>query len=113
MKTLLISGRSPVPDAVRQVVEKGSTSVHERRADEVSAEASLEADRVVFWATSRDGELRDLAARCARAEARERREVIVYVTPDVAPDVPGLAPNEVFVWPRDEDRLKIAFMTGA
>ena len=25
----------------------------------------------------------------------------------------GLAANETFVWPRDEDRLKMAFMTGA
>jgi hypothetical protein len=39
--------------------------------------------------------------------------VIVYVTPDEGPAVAGLAASEVFVWPRDEDRLKMAFMTGA
>ena len=41
-----------------------------------------------------------------------RREAIVFVTPDDS-GVDGLAPNEFFVWPRDEDRLKMAFMTAA
>jgi hypothetical protein len=27
--------------------------------------------------------------------------------------VPGVIWSEVFVWPRDEDRLTLAFMTGA
>lgn len=38
----------------------------------------------------------------------------VFVTPeaDAAP-IEGLNPAELFVWPRDEDRLMMAFMTGA
>jgi hypothetical protein len=111
MKTLLINGRTPLPAAVRDIVTRGSTELDERRAADV--DGSLDADRVVFWATSADGDLRDLAAKYARAESRERREVIVYVTPEESPGVGGLAANEVFVWPRDEDRLKMAFLTGA
>jgi hypothetical protein len=40
--------------------------------------------------------------------------MIVFVTPDfaAATDV-ELAANEIYVWPRDEDRLEAAFLTGA
>jgi hypothetical protein len=112
MKTLLISGSEPVPAALRELIAKGSTSLLERRAGETSASAGLDADRVVFWAVTGDDDLRELARQLARAEARERREVIVFVSPDgSAPE--GLSDNEIFGWPRDEDRLKMAFMTGA
>jgi hypothetical protein len=38
----------------------------------------------------------------------------VFVTADAgAPQVRGLSENETYVWPRDEDRLKMAFLTGA
>ena len=112
MKTLLISGSQPLPDPLRELIAKGSTSLHERAASETSTSAGLDADRVVFWATSGDRDIRELAAKLARAEARERREVIVFVTPDDSA-AEGLAANEMFSWPRDEDRLKMAFMTGA
>ena len=40
--------------------------------------------------------------------------MIVFVTPDPAEATSvGLAANEVYVWPRDEDRLEAAFLTGA
>ncbi len=113
MQTLLITGSTPVPDALRETIERGSTSLVERRPSEVAADAALEVDRIVFWATDGDSQLRAIAERCARAEKRARREVIVFVTPDADADVSGLAPHELFVWPRDEDRLKMAFMTGA
>ena len=112
MKTLIIAGATPVPAGVREVVEHGSTSLEERRAADVVATTSG-VDRVVFWATKQDADLRALAERYVRAERQQRREVIVYVTPDEGATVPGLAANELFVWPRDEDRLKMAFMTGA
>jgi hypothetical protein len=112
MKTLLIHGSTAVPAAVRDVITRGSTSIEERPAADVSAE-HLNADRIVFWAAQGDEDLRTLAARCARAEARTGRQVIVYVTPYADASVAGLAENELFVWPRDEDRLKMAFLTGA
>jgi hypothetical protein len=112
MKTLLISGAKPLPSALRELIAKGSTSLHERSAGETSAAAGLDADRVVFWAARGDDDVRDLARRLARAEARERREVIVFVTPDGSA-AEGLSAHETFAWPRDEDRLKMAFMTGA
>ena len=111
MKTLLIMGRTPLPGAVREMIARGSTSLQERQASDVGPDR-LDADRVVFWAQRGDDEIRALAARYARAESRQGREVIVYVTPDDDGAIAGLPANEVFVWPRDEDRLKMAFMTG-
>lgn len=114
MKSLLISGGTEIPAALREIVARGSTAIIERRPDDVNAEGSMdEADRVVFWATSGDSDLQALAKRFAHAEKRERREVVVFITPDPDLHVAGLSPNEVFVWPRDEDRLTMAFMTGA
>ena len=116
MKTLLISGDAPPPGPWRDVIARGSTALQERRADEVSADAAarLEADRIVFWAAAGDAAVRALARTCARAERAQRREAIVFVTPQgTEAQVEGLSPHEVFEWPRDEDRLKMAFMTGA
>lgn len=112
MKTLLIGGGAAVPARLREIITRGSTSVQERAAADVGAGA-LDADRLVFWVSRGDDELRQLASRCARAEARQRKEIIVYVSTEDAPSVEGLASNEVYLWPRDEDRLKMAFMTGA
>ena len=49
--------------------------------------------------------------RYASAEAGGR-EAIVFVTPDGAARLSGLGDDQVFEWPRDEDRLVMAFMTG-
>jgi hypothetical protein len=115
MKTLLISGgRAPLPAMLRKVIERGSTSVDERRAGDVDPSTTLsEVDRVVFWASSGDTAVHALAARFARAEQAERREAIVFVTDAGEQQVPGLSETEFFVWPQDEDRLTLAFLTGA
>lgn len=114
MKTLLISGGdAPVPDALRAVIARGSTSVDERRAPDVDPSASLDAaDRIVFWSAG-DTAVRALAAQCASVERREGREALVFVTTDSGDSVAGLSDTELYVWPRDEDRLIMAFMTGA
>ena len=115
MKTLVISGRSPLPGALRDVVERGSTVLEERRASELQDRpAHLDADRIVFWAAADDAVVRELAQQYARAEAAERKEKLVFVTPEPPHSPPaGLSATELFVWPRDEDRLKMAFLTGA
>jgi hypothetical protein len=114
MKTLLIhGGEAPLPEALRDVIVRGSTSLDERPAGQVGASGALEpADRLVFWSPG-DPATREIAARCAAAEKRDGREAIVFVTTDEADNVPGLSEGELFVWPRDEDRLVMAFMTGA
>lgn len=116
MRTVLITGDAPVPEGLREMVAAGSTSLEERRAAEVADAPALDADRVVFWTTGRgDAAIARVAGRYAKAEAAQRREMIVFVTTEAgggAP-VPGLSPNEVYVWPLDEDRLKMAFLTGA
>ena len=114
MKTLLISGgERPLPDALREVIVRGSTSLDERRAPDVDAAESLgDADRIVFWSPG-DAATRALAARYAEAEKRSGREAIVFIATEGAQAVAGLSDAELFFWPRDEDRLMMAFMTGA
>jgi hypothetical protein len=115
MKTLLISGGSvPLPGTLREVIARGSTSLNERRAADIDPSTALsEVDRVVFWASSGDAAIHDLAERFARAEKTSRREALVFVTDAGERPVPGLSDTEFFVWPQDEDRLTMAFLTGA
>jgi hypothetical protein len=114
VKTLIVrGGDAPLPAPVRDVIVRGSTSVEERSVADVDASASIaEADRIVFWSAG-DEPTRALAARCASAERRTGAEAIVFVTPDGAGHVRGLGDEQVFEWPRDQDRLVMAFMTGA
>ena len=44
--------------------------------------------------------------------AAERKDMLVVIAPDAAA-LPGVPAAEIFLWPRDEDRLKLAFLTGA
>ena len=62
MHTVLISSDARVPAPVREIVERGSTALQDRRAAEVHV-PSLERDRpdrVVLFETSRDNTLRDI-----------------------------------------------------
>ena len=118
MRTILIAGDSSAPRALRDVVERGSTSLVEYRAADLVGKgeaAVLDADRIVFWSASPDENVERLADRYATAEAAARREIVIFVIAEgarVSPS-PKLFPHEVFVWPRDEDRLEMAFLTGA
>ena len=113
MRTLLIAGSEPVPPALRELIDRGSTSVREQRGPEAGG-PSTEFDRVVFWASAGEQDLVSLLRQYARNEAAQRREVLVVVSPDrSAAPAADLAPNEVYSWPRDRDRLELAFLTGA
>jgi hypothetical protein len=113
MKTVLISGQ-PVPPRLRELIERGSTSVHVHSPDALGDDPIVDADRIVFWSAEADEAVRALAEKCARAEAADRREGLVFVTTEQSrTSLPDLSPTEVFFWPRDEDRLKMAFLTGA
>ena len=114
MRTLLIAGADPVPPRLRELVDRGSTSVRELRSVDPSAALSSDFDRVVIWAARGDTALQSLAQRYGQQEAAERREMVVFVTTDPAEATAvSLAANEVYVWPQDEDRLEAAFLTGA
>jgi hypothetical protein len=115
MTTVLITGNAPVPQPLRKLVERGSTSLLEHKVAELTDAPPLDADRIVFWSEANDRGVRRLAERYAKAEAAERRECLVFVTAELAaePRTTLLSPNELFVWPVDEDRLKMAFLTGA
>jgi hypothetical protein len=117
MRVLLIQGDVPVPPALRDLIERGSTSLVERRAAEIKADAGNltdQFDRVVFWSAGEAAAVRKIADQFAKAEAKQRREMVVFVAPDEGGAEPArLSPHERFVWPRDEDRLKMAFLTGA
>jgi len=111
MKILLISGRTPVPAPLRDLIAQGSTDLQEASAGEADRDLA-DADRVVFWAGADDSGVRDEAQRLARATDR-REDRLVFVTPDGGVMPEGLADGERFQWPADEDRLKMAFITSA
>jgi hypothetical protein len=113
MKTLLITD-APVPERLREFITRGSTSFDQRHvADEASSAGMPDVDRIVFWSTGADAGLRQLASRYAQAEKAERKEAIVFVTTTPDDPVVGLSNTECFLWPQDEDRLRMAFLTGA
>ena len=115
VKTVVISGASRPPQGLQDIMERGSTSVATWDAKDVASTSTLahDADRIVFWHSRGDVRLGSLAAACAAGRTRQGGEAIVFVTDDDAHVPAGLGPDELFVWPRDEDRLKMAFMTGA
>ena len=115
MKTLLVTGQAAVPAPVREILERGSTRLVERRASDVPPSDFDDADRVVFWTDgTREDEADALASRYAAAADAERRDGIIAIRSDEAgAPPPGIPADAAFVWPRDEDRLKMAFLTGA
>jgi hypothetical protein len=114
MKTLVIRGAAPLPPALREMIERGSTDLIERSAAELAG-AALEADRIVFWSGGDEPELRRAAEHYARREREGGGESVMFVTTGdtAASSIGRFAPDEVFVWPRDEDRLTLAFLTSA
>jgi hypothetical protein len=115
MKILLISERSAPPEALGDIIQRGSTAIEHRRASEIDPQTALRkgADRIVFWHEPGDTAVSGLARMCAAAASPDRRHTIVFVMPTDADAPEGLSANELFLWPGDEDRLRMAFMTGA
>jgi hypothetical protein len=114
MRTLLIVGRSPLPASLRDVVDRGSTSVVEKRAAELTASRPpADVDRVVLWTSPGDPEVADLARAYSRDASPEARDTLIVISPEPTGSIPGIPATDLFVWPRDEDRLRMAFMTGA
>jgi hypothetical protein len=112
MRTVIVRGRDAVPEPLRQMVENGSTSLHECRVPGPTP-LPRDVDRIVFFAAGDDDAVVAAARQAARVERREGAEKLVFVTTGDSRGTEGLTANEVYVWPRDEDRLKMAFMTGA
>jgi hypothetical protein len=115
MRTLLISGGETAPPAsLVDLLTRGSTSLEQRRAADLAGAGSLtDADRVVFWSEGDDAAIAEVVARYRRAERAERREAIVFVTASRSTPPAALPNTETYVWPQDQDRLTMAFMTGA
>ena len=112
MKTVIVRGREPLPEPLREVIQRGSTSIQECRAPGPTP-LPMDVDRVVFYAAADDPDVVAAARQAARVERAAGEEKLVYVQAPGGTEIDGLSPAEVFVWPRDEDRLKMAFMTGA
>ena len=110
VKTVLIA-ESHVPDELRDVLAQGSTSLEERAAG--SGDAPAGADRIVFFAAAADRAVREDAGRLAGAARDRREDTFVYVTTADGPAPDGLGAHEVYRWPADEDRLRMAFLTSA
>ena len=112
MRTVIVRGRAAVPDALRDVIERGSTSVQECRVPGPTP-LPRDVDRVVYFLAGADADVLASARQAVSAEHVDGAEKLVYVMADDAPGVDGLSPTECFRWPADEDRLKMAFMTSA
>jgi hypothetical protein len=112
MRTVIVRGRAALPEPLRDVIERGSTSVQECHVPGPTP-SPRDVDRVVFFTNGEDEDVAAAVRQAARAERRDRVEKLVYVTTEGAPTLDGLSPSECYVWPKDEDRLKMAFMTGA
>jgi hypothetical protein len=112
MKVVLISGATPAPAALRDLVVRGSTALLERTTGDVTEADGSDADRIVFWAGGADAAVGEIAERCARHTDR-RADRLVFVAEAGGPVPAQLSPHERFEWPADEDRLRMAFETGA
>jgi hypothetical protein len=115
MRTLLVSGRDPVPSALREIVVAGSTSTDEVSATDLRTFISREGfgvDRVVFWAGRSDPDVRSVALSYAVTAGPERPKTVVFITAADESALDGLTREEMHVWPRDEEKLKMIFMTG-
>jgi hypothetical protein len=112
MRTVIVRGRAQLPEPLREMIENGSTSFQECHVPGPTP-LPRDVDRIVFFAEGEDADVLAAARQAARAERRDRTEKLVFVTTGAPGAVEGLTTNELYEWPRDEDRLKMAFMTGA
>jgi hypothetical protein len=114
MMTLLIYGESQPPEALREILRKGSTAVDEVSTTELSTFVSRDGfgvDRVVVWAAPDDQAVRALATNYAISEGERRG--LIYITPAGCSSRPaGVAPDRCLSWPEEEDKLRLFFMTG-
>ena len=112
MRTVIVRGRVALPEPLREMIENGSTLLHECHVPGPTP-LPRDVDRIVFFMAGDDADVMAAARQAARAERQDRAEKLVFVTTGQVGAIEGLAPNEVYAWPGDEDRLKMAFMTGA
>lgn len=112
MRTVIVRGTAAVPEALRDVIERGSTSVQECRVPGPTP-LPRDVDRVVYYLAGPDPDVMASARQAVSSERGEGAEKLVYVMAGDAPGIDGLAPSECFRWPADEDRLKMAFLTTA
>ena len=112
VRTVIVRGSAAVPEALRDVIERGSTSVQECRVPGPTP-LPRDVDRVVYFLAGPDPDVIASARQAVSAERNDGDEKLVYIMAGDAPDVEGLSPSECFRWPADEDRLRMAFMTSA
>lgn len=112
VRTVIVRGAAPLPRALREVIERGSTSVQECRVPGPTP-LPRDVDRVVYYASGPDPDVIASATQAVNAERNDGDEKLVYVMAEDAPAIEGLAPAECFRWPADEDRLRMAFLTTA
>ena len=112
MRIVIVRGRAALPEPLREMIERGSTSFQECHVPGPTP-LPQDVDRIVFFSSGDDPDVVAAARQAARAERKVRAEKLVYVTTAPGAKVEGLAANEMYAWPADEDRLKMAFLTGA
>src|SRR5919107_1704135 len=83
MRTVIVRGQSPLPDALRDVVERGSTSVQECRVPGPTP-LPRDVDRVVYFLAGPDPDVLASARQALSSEQRDHAEKLVYVMGDGA-----------------------------
>ena len=101
MRTLLIEQGGTAPDELREIIERGSTELIG------SGAPARDVDRVVIW----DANAAERSATPAGARDWPDAAEVFVIAPDTR-GVPAPESANVFAWPADADRLKMAFMTG-
>jgi hypothetical protein len=102
MRTLLVEQGGTAPDELREIVERGST---ELLRDRGTGETPV--DRVVIW----DAKGPERGSEPVGGSRWPDTAEVMIVAPDTR-GVPAAETSNVFAWPADADRLKMAFMTG-
>ena len=102
MRTLFVEHGGTAPDELREIVERGSTELVREPG------ATADVDRVVIW----DAKGPERGAEPVGGTRWPQSAEVMIVAPDTR-GVPAPEASNVFAWPADADRLKMAFMTGA
>jgi hypothetical protein len=102
MRTLLVEQGGTAPDELREIVERGSTELIRE-----ASPAAEDVDRVVIW----DAKGSERGAEPMGESRWPDSAEVMIVAPDTR-GVPAPEASNVFAWPADADRLKMAFMTG-
>jgi hypothetical protein len=118
MKSVLVTAAGATPPAeLREWLEQGSTSVDVITSSELNTFVSAEAlgvDRIVFWTSDSNKDVQTLATTYASAQtgAAKPTDVLYVSTRTAGPPPGGVGSDQTFMWPDDNDKLRLILTVG-